>query len=151
MSSLRIATAGLDLMADALHEQGAEVTTVDWRPPAGGDPALVGTLTAAYADPRVDAANARALERLIEARPMIVGAGPAGELIPGLEGRLVLHAGPPIEWERMCAPQRYAVCGAVVFEGWATGLEEASALVAAGKVRLAPAHSLDAAGAMCGV
>ena len=151
MVSLRIATAGLDLMAEALRAQGAEVTTVDWRPPAGGDPDLVVTLTAAYGDARVDAANGRALERLTEARPMIVGAGPAGELIPGLEGRLVLHAGPPIEWERMCAPQRYAVCGAVVFEGWASDLDGAAALVAAGKVRLAPAHSLDAAGAMCGI
>lgn len=151
MTSLRIATAGLDLMADALHQQDADVTSVDWRPPGGGDPDTVAALAATYADPRVDAANARALERLQEARPMIVGAGAAGELIPGLEGRTVLHAGPPIDWERMCAPQRNAVCGAIVFEGWATSLEEAAPLVARGDVRLATAHSLDAAGAMCGI
>lgn len=151
MSSLRIATAGLDLMADALHAQGADVTAIDWRPPAAGDPALVATLTAAYGDARIDAANARVVERLREARPMIVGAGPAGELIPGLEGRLVLHAGPPIEWERMCVPQRNAVCGAIVFEGWAADPAEAALLVERGEVRLATAHSLDAAGAMCGI
>ena len=51
----------------------------------------------------------------------------------------------------MCRPQRNAVCGAVVLEGWATTLEEAERLVAGGGVRLAPAHSLDAAGAMTGV
>jgi hypothetical protein len=151
VSSLRVVTAGLDLMADALRDQGAEVTALDWRPPAGGDPDDVAVLTATYGDDRVDAANARALARLQEARPMIVGAGSGGELIPGLEGRTVVHAGPPVEWELMCRPQRNAVCGAVVLEGWATTLDEAAALVADGGVRLAPAHSLDAAGAMTGV
>jgi hypothetical protein len=151
VGTIRIATAGLDLMADALRAQGADVTAVDWRPPAGGEPELVGALAAAYGDPRIDAANARALERLQEARPMIVGAGRAGDLIPGLEGRMVLHAGPPVEWGRMCAPQRNAVAGACVLEGWASGPAEAAALVERGGVRLAPAHSLQAAGAMCGV
>jgi hypothetical protein len=51
----------------------------------------------------------------------------------------------------MCRPQRNAVCGAVVLEGWAATLDEAAALVADGGVRLAPAHSLEAAGAMTGV
>jgi hypothetical protein len=138
-------------MADALHEQDAHVTTIDWRPPASGDPAVVATLAAAYGDSRVDAANAVAIARLQESRPMIVGAGPAGGLIPGLEGRMVLHAGPPVEWEAMCAPQRNAVLGACVLEGWARAPEDAAGLVARGDVRLASAHSLNAAGAMCGV
>ena len=149
--SLRIATAGLDLMAEALHAQGADVTAIDWRPPASGDPGAVASLTATYGDPRVDAANATAIARLQEARPMIVGAGAAGELIPGLEGRMILHAGPAIAWEEMCAPQRNAVIGACVYEGWATTPEDAAGLLARGDVRLASAHSLDAAGAMCGV
>jgi Protein of unknown function (DUF1116) len=151
VSSLRVVTAGLDLMAEALRDQGAEVAGVEWRPPAGGDLEDVALLAATYGDDRVDAANAGALARLQEARPMIVGCGGAGELIPGLEGRTVLHAGPPIEWELMCRPQRNAVCGAVVLEGWATTLEEAAGLVADGGVRLAAAHSLEAAGAMTGV
>jgi len=151
VSSLRIVTAGLDLMADALDAQGADVQTIDWRPCAGGDPDEVATLTAAYGDPRIAVANERAIARLQEARPMIVGAGAAGDLIPGLEGRMVLHAGPPVEWGLMCAPQRNAVCGACVLEGWAATLDGAAALVERGEVRLATAHSLNAAGAMCGV
>ena len=151
MGTLRIATVGLDLMADALRAQDADVTAIDWRPPGGGDPEAVDALLAAYGDPRVDAANARALERLQEARPMIVGAGRAGELIPGLEGHTVLHAGPPVAWEEMCAPQRNAVVGACVFEGWASTPEDAAPMLARGDIALAPAHSLDAAGAMCGV
>ena len=151
MSELRIVTAGLDLMADALREQQADVLALDWRPPAGGDPHDVAVLTAAYGDERVEEGNRRALAQLQEARPMIVGAGAAGDLIPGLEGRMVLHAGPPVEWELMCVPQRNAVCGAVVLEGWAASPEDAAPMVARGEVRIAPAHSLNAAGAMTGV
>ena len=95
-------------MADALRAQDADVTAVEWRPPGGGDPDVVADLVATYGDDRVDAANAAALAALQEARPMIVGAGPAGDLIPGLEGLTVLHAGPPVEWGLMCEPQRNA-------------------------------------------
>jgi hypothetical protein len=151
MATLGIVTAGLDLMADALRQQDADVTAVEWRPPGGGDPDVVADLVTAYGDDRVDAANRAALARLQEARPMIVGAGAAGELIPGLEGWTVLHAGPPVEWGLMCAPQRNAVRGAIILEGWAADHDEADGLVEAGDVRLASAHSLDAAGAMCGV
>jgi hypothetical protein len=151
MATLGIVTAGLDLMADALRAQDADVTAVEWRPPAGGDPDVVADLTTTYGDDRVDAANAAALAKLQEARPMIVGAGPAGELIPGLEGWTVLHAGPPVEWGLMCEPQRNAVRGAIILEGWASDHDEAGGLVEAGDVRLANAHSLNAAGAMCGV
>ena len=72
---------------------------------------MVADLVATYGDDRVDAANAAALAALQEARPMIVGAGAAGDLIPGLEGWTVLHAGPPVEWGLMCEPQRNAVRG----------------------------------------
>ncbi|MGE3234973.1 MAG: DUF1116 domain-containing protein [Thermoleophilia bacterium] len=151
MATLGIVTAGLDLMADALRAQDADVTAVEWRPPGGGDPDVVADLVTTYGDDRVDAANATALTALQEARPMIVGAGPAGDLIPGLEGWTVLHAGPPVEWGLMCEPQRNAVRGAIILEGWASDHDEAGGLVEAGDVRLASAHSLNAAGAMCGV
>jgi hypothetical protein len=82
---------------------------------------------------------------------MLVGAGAAADLIPGLEGRTVLHAGPPVEWERMSAPQRIAAAGACVLEGWARDLDDAEAMLARGEVTLAPNHSLGAAGAMTGI
>ncbi|HEY3111198.1 MAG TPA: DUF1116 domain-containing protein, partial [Chloroflexota bacterium] len=65
--------------------------------------------------------------------------------------RMLLHAGPPIEWARMCGPQRGAIAGAVVYEGWADDPAAAERLVAAGGVELAPAHHLGAVGPMAGV
>ena len=38
---------------------------------------------------------------------------------PGMRDNLLLHAGPPIEWERMSGPLRGAVIGALIFEGLA--------------------------------
>jgi Protein of unknown function (DUF1116) len=149
--SLRVATVGLDLMAEALRAQDVEVEAVEWRPPAGGEAEAVRLLAAAYGDDRIARGNREAIDRLQRARPVLRAAGEAGDLIPGLEGRTVLHAGPSVEWEAMCVPQRLAVCGACVFEGWAGSVEDAAARVARGDVRLAPAHELGAAGAMTGV
>jgi hypothetical protein len=150
MESLRVATAGLDLMADALREQGVSVTAIDWRPPAAGDPTDVRLLTTLAGD-EVEAANELALARLQTARPMLTGAGLAVDHIPGLEGRLVLHAGPPIAWERMCAPQRHAIIGACLLEGWATDAADADGKLTRAEIEVAPGHSLGAAGAMTGV
>ena len=51
--------------------------------------------------------------------------GRRGEVIAGLAGRTILHAGPPIDWARMCGPVQGAVIGAVLFEGWASNAEAA--------------------------
>lgn len=151
MSSLRVVSAGLDLMAESVEAQGVETIRVDWSPPAGGDPEALAPLAAAYADPAIDAANADAVARLQAAQPHLVTAGRAGDLIPGLEGKMILHAGPPIEWERRCVPQRLAAAGACVLEGWAEDLDAGLALLEEGAVEMAPAHSLGAAGAMAGI
>jgi Protein of unknown function (DUF1116) len=150
MGSLRVATAGLDLMAEALRAQDVTVEAIDWRPPAAGDPADVRLLTALAGDD-VEAANELAVARLQTARPMLVGAGLAVDHIPGLDGRLVLHAGPPIAWERMGAPQRHAIVGACLLEGWATDHADAEARLSRGDIEVAPGHSLGAVGAMTGV
>src|SRR5437879_7394511 len=98
----------------------------------------------------VAAANREALDRLCRARPAWTGVRLAREAL-GLEGRMLLHAGPPIAWERMCWPMRGAVKAAVLFEGWARTAEDAEALAASGEVAFAPCHSRGAVGPMAGV
>lgn len=150
VNTLRVATAGLELMDEALSVQGVDVERVDWRPPAGGDPDDVRLLVDLAGD-RVEAANRLALDRLQAARPMLVGVGAAGDRIPDLGERTILHAGPAITWERMCAPQRLAAAGACVLEGWAADQDAALELLGGGEVELRPAHSVGAAGAMTGI
>lgn len=100
---------------------------------------------------RINAANEEAARRMIESVPIWIDIRTAGEVIPAMRRNLILHAGPPISWDRMCAPQRNAVCGAVVHEGLATTLDQAAAMVAAGEIELAPCHNHRAVGSMCGV
>ena len=93
----------------------------------------------------VEAANARAVERMLAADPVLVDVAIAGDAIEGLESRTVLHAGPPIDWPEMCGPLKGAVAGAIVLEGWAGDLDAAAELAAAGGV------AFDAVGPMTGI
>ena len=52
----------------------------------------------------VEAANTRAVERMLAADPVLVDVAAAGDAIEGLEDRTILHAGPPIGWPDMCGP-----------------------------------------------
>ena len=99
----------------------------------------------------IDKANQTAAERMMEARPILKGVAPAREVIPGMRDNLLLHAGPPIEWERMSGPLRGAVIGALIFEGLAKNEKEAEALVKKGGVDFAPCHHHSTVGPMAGV
>ena len=100
---------------------------------------------------KIDEANAETLRRMLAGDPVLVDVVPAGEALQGLGERHILHAGPPIGWERMCGPMRGAVAGIAVFEGWAKDLEDAEAKAASDMFRFEPNHSYDAVGPMTGM
>lgn len=99
----------------------------------------------------IESANRTAVERMMSARPMLKTVAPAREVVPGMHDRLLLHAGPPIEWARASGPLRGAIIGALLFEGLAEDEERAVALVEAGDVELQPCHHHQAVGPMAGV
>jgi hypothetical protein len=99
----------------------------------------------------IDQANQTAVERMMDARPLLKGVAPAKDVIPGMKPNLLLHAGPPIEWERMSGPLRGAVIGALIFEGLAKNEKEATALVTKGEIEFAPCHHHSTVGPMAGV
>ncbi|HVH31814.1 MAG TPA: DUF1116 domain-containing protein [bacterium] len=99
----------------------------------------------------IDDANRRAMQAVLESRPVLAGIAPAAEVIAGMHPRLILHAGPPITWARMSGPLRGAVIGGVLFEGLARDDREAQVLVERGEVQFAPCHHYRAVGPMAGV
>jgi len=99
----------------------------------------------------IEKANARTVELMMEARPVLVGVGKALDVIPGMRPNLLLHAGPPITWDRMAGPMKGAVYGALIFEGKAKDAAEAEALVQSGAVEFEPCHHHGAAGPMAGL
>ncbi len=156
----RVINVGLEVFARDLTAQGLNCVHMEWSPPACADPELLDCLSVldgAGAEPgspgaRVEDANRQALRRLFAGDPALTDVLPAGEAIPALkEGRVLLHAGPPIEWERMCGPLRGAIAGAAVLEGWAPDLEAAEALAAGGGIAFHPNHHFDAVGPMTGI
>lgn len=147
---MRVLNVGAPHFAEALRAQGVQVTHLNWRPPAGGDAALLAALNRLNRA-ETEAANRRTLEILQEGHPILVGVGRAGELIPGMTKETILHSGPPNQWETMSGPQRGAVMGALMLEGLASTPEEAEALAASGKIRFEANNDHGCVGPMAGV
>jgi hypothetical protein len=99
----------------------------------------------------IQKANEEAVERMMEARPILKGVAVARDVIPGMKDNLIMHAGPPIEWERMSGPMRGAVIGGLIFEGLAKDAKSAEAMVKAGEVEFDPCHHHQSVGPMAGV
>ncbi len=96
-------------------------------------------------------ANREVLKRLQDSEVYLVGMGKALEVVPGMKKNLIMHAGPPIEWERMCGPLRGAIIGALIYEGLAKDEEEAKKLAASGEIEFDPNHHHQSVGPMAGV
>jgi hypothetical protein len=144
---VELITAGVDLFADAAELQAARVTRVDWLPPM---PDTETDLAVVMADPRRNAANADAVQRVQAARAMLIDVVPAREAL-GLGPRDILHAGPPIDWARASGPLRGALMGAAVFEGVVDDPNDTGALVESGEITLDSCHHHSAVGPMAGV
>ena len=99
----------------------------------------------------IDQANQEAVGRILAGQPVLVDVRPAAEAIPGMRPTLVLHAGPPITWERMSGPLRGAVIGGLLYEGLARDEAEAARLAASAEITFAPCHHHGAVGPMAGV
>ena len=99
----------------------------------------------------IERANEIAVERMTSARPMLKSVAVARDVIPGLRDGLLLHAGPPIDWERMSGPLKGAVIGALLLEGLAADEAQAVSLVERGEIDFAPCHHHGAVGPMAGV
>ena len=99
----------------------------------------------------IDNANQTAVNNMMEARPILKAVATARDVIPGMKDNLLLHAGPPIEWERMSGPLRGAVIGAMLFEGLAADETEAVSMVERGEVEFDACHHHGAVGPMAGV
>jgi hypothetical protein len=99
----------------------------------------------------IELANKTAVEKMMNAHPILIGVAKAIDVIPGMKKNLFLHAGPPINWDRMAGPVKGAVYGAAIFEGMAKNAAEAEALVKAGKIEFDSANDHNASGPMAGL
>lgn len=148
---------GLEDFIEDLKDAGTPVTHLEWRPHV---PPHISFQAARLEDQvpegtglghLIHRANREVLERISRAQPVLVDIRPAREVVPGMTDHCIFHAGPPIEFERMCGPMKGAVMGALMYEGLAASPEEAIALAASGDIHFAPCNDHQAVGPMAGV
>lgn len=142
---------GLSSFGEAIQSAGGEAMNLDWRPPMEGDAGLAQALARLVNNPLVENANAEAFSRYLDSQPVLEGVSTAATAIEGLGERTILHSGPPITWERMAAPVKGAVIGAILYEGWANDPSKAEELAASGEIDYAPCHHYNAVGPMAGM
>ncbi len=99
----------------------------------------------------IDQANQAAIDRIVAAQPFLMDVVPAKSVIKELEGKVLLHSGPPISFENMPAPVKGSCYGALLFEGWAKDEKEAHAMLESGEIGLIPCHHVNAVGPMGGI
>ena len=99
----------------------------------------------------IEKANTIAVERFMEAYPVATTMAKAIEVIPGMHENMLLHAGPPVTWERMSGPVRGAMIGALIVEGKAKTTEEAEKILASGKIEFSPCNDHMSVGPMAGI
>ena len=100
---------------------------------------------------KIEEANQEAVSRIQKARPELIDVAIAGEAVPGMKRNMILHAGPPVTWEKMCGPMKGAVIGGLILEGLARTRQEAEALAASGDILFEPCHHHSSVGPMAGV
>ena len=75
---LSVINLGVDDFAESLRKQDTDVISVDWTPPAGGDPELAASLDRLQG---CDSPNDRAVEAVVSAQPVWEDIAPAGRIL----------------------------------------------------------------------
>lgn len=96
-------------------------------------------------------ANQKVIDIFQNSEVRLIGMDIAKNVIPGMHNKMILHAGPPIEWARMCGPMKGAVIGALIYEGIATSEEEALKLIESGEIEFDANHEHQSVGPMAGI
>ena len=129
---LRVVTAGAAMFADTLSAQGVAVEQVEWRPPADGDADLAdcsrgpgGTTSTRPTGRHCSTSSTRSRCWSTCGQPV--------RSSRVWQRDTVLHAGPPIAWERLSDPVRAAAVGALLHEGLAPDAETAERMARAAR------------------
>jgi hypothetical protein len=148
-SELKVVNIGLKSFRESLEAVKTPVIHVDWKPSMEVDPSAMSIVSAHRGE--IEKANAKVMKIILSGQPQLIGMERAIDVIPGMKSNIILHAGPPVTWERMCGPMRGAIIGALLYEGKAKSPREAEKLAASGEIQYAPCHEHCAVGPMAGI
>ncbi len=148
----KIINIGLKSFAEVVEEFGCEVVQYDWMPPAGGNVKLIKILNFLRNYEGIDEKNREVIAKVVASQPILKDNVRAKEVIPELnEGKVILHAGPPVAYENMPDPMQGSCVGAVLFEEWADNEADARKMLESGEIKFIPCHHVNAVGPMGGI
>lgn len=98
---------------------------------------------------KVNEANQKVLDILLNGRPVWRDVRPALDAIPGMTKNTILAAGPPLPAEKIAPPIRTSICGAAVHEGLADSPEQAWQMVLSGEILVKPSQDYACGCAAC--
>ena len=150
----RIINIGLKSFAEVVEQFGCDVVQYDWAPPAGGNVKLIKTLNFLRNYDQIDVWNQEVTAKIVASQPVLKDNVRAKEVIQEFSrnnGKVILHAGPPVAYENMPDPMQGSCVGAVMFEEWADTEEEAREMLSRGDVEFIPCHHCNAVGPMGGI
>lgn len=147
----RVVNIGVAGFAEPVRQYGGKAVQFEWKPIAGGNQKLIRILQKLKQIENLEKENMTVVEAMRDAAPYLVDVVPAYTVIPEINGKVLLHAGPPIQYSEMTGPMQGSCIGASLFEGWADTEEEARRQLENGEIKFIPCHHVKAVGPMGGI
>ncbi len=147
----RVVNIGVGGFAEPVRQYGGKAIQFEWKPIAGGNQKLIRILQQLKQRENLDDENMTVVAALRDSAPYLIDVVPAHTVIPEINGKVLLHAGPPIQYNEMTGPMQGSCIGAALFEGWAKTEEEARKLLENGEIKFIPCHHVKAVGPMGGI
>lgn len=142
---------GVMPFAQGIKDQGNEVIHLSWKPPVDAKlRRMINTMDPCLKE-KINRSNSEAVEILNKAEGHWVGLEKAIKAIPGFKENMIMHSGPPIDWDHMIGVQKRGVCYGAIHAGLAKTVEEADAMVRAREIELASCNDHYAIGAAAGI
>ena len=151
IGKIKAVNLGLTGFGEGLAGQGVPVDQIAWKPPY--NVGLLKKLDAMDESIRekIEAANTKAIANMIEAEPHWIGIKKALDVVPGMKENLILHSGPPNDWDHLISTQKKGVVGGALHAGLAKTPEEAIEKIKAGEIELGSCNDHYCVGAGAGI
>lgn len=146
-----VINVGLKSFYQPILTHGGQAVQFNWRPIAGGNIKLIKLLNRVKQLADLSEENLAVIDRMKSGAPYLIDVVPAKSVIEELNGKVLLHAGPPLRYEEMTSPMQGSCVGAILFEQWADTEEEARRMLEAGEITFIPCHHVQAVGPMGGI
>lgn len=151
IGKIKAINLGLEGFGEGLSGQGIPVNQIGWKPPA--DVNLLKALSSLPADvvEKIEAANQKAIDIMLEAEPHWIGIKRAIDVVPGMKENMILHSGPPNDWDHLISTQKKGVVGGALHAGLAKTPEEAIGMIKSGEIELGSCNDHFCVGAGAGI